>query len=170
LPNSLQLFAPAGNNCNTFAGWAHEARQDGPVDRNDPPPVSSSDDVMALTRIRSACAGLPEVEEAELQGRPLFRVRRRRFAIFNGAASPARPRWQRFGRSLHVLTDPTELAALRQDPRFEVSPHHGVLGWMALALHPSTTDWAEVAELLEAAYRQAAPRSLGETLDLRRER
>ena len=140
------------------------------MDPNDPPSVSpSGDDVMALARIRSACADLPGVDESALQGRPLFRVRRRRFAIFNGAASPARPRWRRFGRSLHVLTDPGELAALRQDPRFRESPHHGALGWMALDLDP-TTDWDEVAELLEAGYRQAAPRTLVELLDGRRGR
>jgi hypothetical protein len=139
------------------------------VDLSYPSPAHAADAV-ALARVRSACAGLPEVEEAELQGRPLFRVRRRRFAIFNGAASPARPRWQRFGRSLHVLADPGELVALGQDARFRESPHHGALGWVALDLDPSTTDWDEVAELLESGYRQAAPRPLVERLDRRRGR
>ena len=127
--------------------------------------AARANDAFALSRLRAACAGLPEVEEAELQGRPLFRVRKRRFAIFNGATSPARPRWQRFSRSLHFLAEPGELEALRQDHRFEASPHHGANGWMALDMDIVTIDWDEVAELLEAGYRQAAPRPLIDILD-----
>jgi predicted DNA-binding protein (MmcQ/YjbR family) len=136
-----------------------------PPDRHVDAERATDDD--ALARVRSVCAHLPEVEEAELQGRPLFRVRRRRFAIVNGATSPPRPRWDGCGRSLHVLADEAELEALRQDPRFSESPHHGSLGWVALALDPDDTDWAEVAELLEAGYRRAAARDLVEQLDRR---
>lgn len=125
-------------------------------------------DAEVLGRIRAVCLSFPEVEEAELQNRPLFRVRRRRFAIVNLAASPPRPRWQGFGRSLHVLTEPAEREALRHDGRFEQSPHHGDHGWMALVLaDPSAVDWTEIAELLEAGYRQAASRDLIEALDQR---
>lgn len=125
-------------------------------------------DADVLARIRAVCLDFPEVEEAELQGRPLFRVRHRRFAIVNGAASPARPRWQGFGRSLHVLTEPTEEEALRHDPRFEPSPHHGDRGWTALAIGPASVDWVEIAELLEAGYRRAAGGELVARLDRRR--
>lgn len=126
-------------------------------------------DAQVLGRIRAICLAFPEVEEAELQDRPLFRVRRRRFAIVNGTTAPARPRWQGFGHSLHVLTEPAEQEALRHDPRFEPSPHHGHAGWMALRLDdPTAIDWTEVAELLEAGYRQAASRDLVEVLDQRR--
>src|SRR4051794_30149656 len=41
-------------------------------------------DQSVLDRVRSICAALRESEEGVLQGRPLFHVRRRRFAIFNG--------------------------------------------------------------------------------------
>ena len=44
--------------------------------------------------------------------RPLFRVGKRRFAIFNGAGSPPRPAWNSSGRSLHFLADPLEVEAL----------------------------------------------------------
>jgi predicted DNA-binding protein (MmcQ/YjbR family) len=103
-----------------------------------------------------------------LQNRPLFRVRTRRFAIFNGNASPRRPRWQGFGRSLHFVSDPQEREALLQDARFVTSPHHGDRGWLALDLETEKPDWAEVAELLETAYRQVATRRLIETLDATR--
>jgi predicted DNA-binding protein (MmcQ/YjbR family) len=117
------------------------------------------DDDAALGRIRDWCTSFPHVEEAQLQGRRLFRVRRRRFVIFNGAEAPARPRWAHFGRSVHFLADPLEVDALRSDGRFSASPHHGDRGWLALSLD-GAVDWAEVGELVEAAYRQAAPRQL----------
>lgn len=115
-------------------------------------------DEAALARIRGICNGFEGADEGRLQDRPLFRVGRRRFAIFNGAASPARPRWSAFGRSLHFLTDPHERDALAQDSRFVASPHHGDRGWMAIRLNDNgAVDWDEVHELLDAAYRQVAP-------------
>ena len=102
-----------------------------------------------LDRIRAACLALPEVEEIELWGGPLWRVRRRRFAVHNAAPT----------HSLHVLTDPDERAALRSDPRFSVSPHHGERGWMALDLD-ADVEWSEIAELLDTAYRCVAGREL----------
>ena len=54
---------------------------------------------------------------------------------------------------------------LRQDPRFATSPHHGDRGWIALNLESDTTDWVEIAELLETAYRQVANRQLIAMLD-----
>jgi len=116
-------------------------------------------DSIALERVRRICIGFAGAEEAELQNRPLFRVRKRRFALFNGAGSPPRPRWSSSGRSLHFLTDPLEVEALRQDRRFAPSPHHGERGWMALRLDAQDVDWDEVAELLESAYRQVLPRT-----------
>ena len=110
-----------------------------------------------LKRVRDICRTLDGADEGELQGRPLFRVGRRRFAIFNGLASPARPRWQASGRSLHFLGDPEERDALRQDRRFVPSPHHGDRGWFAMRLD-ADVDWTEVAELLRSAHRQVSRR------------
>jgi predicted DNA-binding protein (MmcQ/YjbR family) len=116
-------------------------------------------DLEALRRIRDICASFIEADEGELQDRPLFRVGRRRFAIFNGAGSPPRPRWAGCGRSLHFLADEVEIDALLRDRRFATSPHHGDRRWMFLRLDVVSVDWAEVSELLDAAYRQVAPRS-----------
>jgi predicted DNA-binding protein (MmcQ/YjbR family) len=124
-------------------------------------------DERALARLRSICLAFPEAEEAVLQDRPLFRVRSRRFALFNGASSPPRPRWKDFGRSLHFVTDPQDREALRQDGRFAPSPHHGDRGWVAISLETTAVDWTELAELLEAAYRHVAGRALVERLDRR---
>ena len=126
------------------------------------------EDERDLARIRELCRRLPEVAEGQLQDRPLFHVRRRRFALFNGDGSPARKRWREFGRSLHFVTDPHERDALARDPRYRVSPHHGFRGWMALDLHNDHGDWPEIARLLEAAYRQVATRELIAMLDAER--
>lgn len=118
-----------------------------------------ADDHTALERIRRICLALPGVDEGELQGRPLFRVGRRRFAIFNGVGAPPRPRWETSGRSLHFLAEPGEREALRNDDRFVASPHHGDRGWLSIRFDEGP-DWREFAELLDAAYRQVAPASV----------
>jgi hypothetical protein len=117
-------------------------------------------DAAVLGRVRRICARFPEADEGELQSRPLFRVGRRRFAIFNAATSDQRPRWAGSGRSLHFLADPLEIHALSQDGRFRGSPHHGDRGWLALPMDDVVgIDWIEVTELLESAYLQIRPRS-----------
>ena len=126
-----------------------------------------SDDARTLDRLRRICLAFPEADESTLQDRPLFHVRRRRFAIFNGADAPARPRWAGAGCSLHFLTDPAERDALRAEPRVRVSPHHGDRGWMSVSLDVPP-DWAEITELLESAYRTAAPNELVVQLDAAR--
>lgn len=119
---------------------------------------TARDDEIALERVRAICDQFDGADEGELQDRPLFRVGRRRFAIFNGATSPPRPRWNASGRSLHFVTDPLELDALRADARFTPSPHHGDRGWLALRLDDvDAVDWDELAKLLDAAYRRVAP-------------
>jgi len=117
-------------------------------------------DRTTLDNIRSICEQFAGVDEGLLQDRPLFRLGSRRFAIYNGCCSPPRPRWSSSGPSLHFIADPDEIAALRQDGRFSSSPHHGDRGWLAVSLEdPVGTDWVEIAELLEASYRQVAPRN-----------
>ena len=114
-------------------------------------------DEHVLGRVRRICLALDGADEGELQGRPLFRVGRRRFAIFNGHGSPPRPRWESSGRSLHFLSDPSERDAFRQDPRFVLSPHHGDRGWFAIRLDDAV-DWSELAEILHAAHATASSR------------
>ena len=120
-------------------------------------------DERTLAWLRDVCLAFPEAVEARLQDRPLFVVRRRRFALLNGVSSPPRPRWAGCGRSVHVLTAPEERSALAADPRFTPSPHHGDRGW--LAVDPVAVTRTELAELLDAAYRVAAPATLVARLD-----
>ena len=123
------------------------------------PALTDPEDIAALDRVRKICLPLPDAAETELQGRPLFHVGRRRFALFNGQSSPRRPRWNSSGRSLHFLADPLELDALRQDRRFAASPHHGDRGWFAVRLDTDEIGWKELTELLESAHRQVARRT-----------
>ena len=118
-----------------------------------------------LERIRKICARFPEAEEGTLQDRPLFHVRRRRFAILNDDSSPYRKRWEGFGRSLHFMTDPSQRSRLEKDTRFSASPNHGFRGWMALDLAPDQLDWSEVGGLLESAYRVVAGKELIAEMD-----
>jgi predicted DNA-binding protein (MmcQ/YjbR family) len=117
--------------------------------------MAAATDEDLLEQVHHICLAFDGADEGELQARPLFRVGRRRFAIFNGLDSPKRPRWEASGRSLHFLSDPSESHALGQDPRFEPSPHHGDRGWFACRLD-DTVDWSELTELLESAHRHAA--------------
>ena len=114
----------------------------------------ADDEQTALARIRAICATFEGAAESLLQDRPLFHVKRRRFAIFNGASSPSSPRWSAAGRSLHFLSDPGERHALLQDPRYTPSPHHGDRGWLAIRLDADAVDWRELTELLHAAHGQ----------------
>lgn len=91
--------------------------------------------------------------------RPLFRVRRRRFALFNGESSPPAKRWRGWGRSLHFLSEIDDREGLASDKRLRPSPHHRHRGWLAIDLD-DRTDCAELAEFIDAAYRQAAPAAL----------
>jgi hypothetical protein len=118
-----------------------------------------------LERIRRICVHFPEAEEGTLQHRPLFHVRRRRFAILNDEGLPYRKRWEGFGPSLHFLTDPVQRISLQEDSRFKASPHHGFRGWMALDLRSDQLDWSEVARLLASAYRAVAGRELVAEMD-----
>ena len=62
----------------------------------------------------------------------------------------------RFGFAVAFKPEPAERPALVHDPRFYVPPYLGPSGWLALDLTVAPVDWTEVAELLEASYRQVA--------------
>ena len=126
--------------------------------------AARSIDVERIGRLRTICQRFPEAEEALIQGRPLFHVRRRRFAILNGTSFPIRKRWMGCGSSLHFATDKQTYAALSRDPRFEPSPHHGFRGWLSIPLSDDA-DWLEIDHLIESAYRHVATNELVLELD-----
>jgi hypothetical protein len=120
-----------------------------------------ADDLDAFGPIREICLRFDGAEEAELRARPLFRVGRRRFALFNGASSPPLPRWNGSDQSLHSGYAGRG-RALREDTRFGASPHRGHRGWLVVRLDVGVIEWDEIADLLRSAYLQVAhrPRAL----------
>jgi len=112
-----------------------------------------------LDKLRQICGLFPEAEEGLLQDRPLFHVRRRRFAIYNCIDAPYRKRWEGFGRSLHFATSPDQKVHLSADTRFVESPHHGFRGWMSVGLDDES-NWRELNDLLLFAYRHVANKKL----------
>ena len=105
-----------------------------------------------LGRLRELCSALPEAVEFESHGRPNFRAGTGRvFAVYG--AGPDHP------HALNVRIDPADEDGLRADPRFFVPKYYP--DRLAFDLDTTGTDWEEVAELLESAYRTvAAPRLL----------
>ena len=111
-----------------------------------------------LHALRPLALGFPEAVEVETFGRPTFRAGKI-FAQYGIT--------ERFPRVLVVKPDPDEREALVRDPRVVVPPYYGPFGWLALDLAAQPVDWTEVAELLDASYRQIALKRMLRALDAR---
>ncbi|GAA4677131.1 MmcQ/YjbR family DNA-binding protein [Gordonia humi] len=114
-----------------------------------------------LARVRACALALPEATEKIAHGRPTFRCGKM-FAMYGGSRkgetrSP-------IDTALLIIPDPGETQALEQDARFFVPAYMGAYGWLGIDLadHP---DWDEVAELLDASFRQIAPKRAVAALD-----
>src|SRR5690606_26785461 len=120
-----------------------------------------------LARVREICLALPGAAEKISHGRPNF-FTRKVFAIFGGSlkgdhfAPVAR-------NALLFLPDASERTALLEHERFFVPAYVGTNGWLGLSFHViggvERVDWAEVAELVDASYRNTAPARLVRELD-----
>ncbi|MCH1867333.1 MmcQ/YjbR family DNA-binding protein [Nocardioides sp. CFH 31398] len=119
-----------------------------------------------LTRLRELALALPEAYEKEAWGRPTFRAGKI-FAIYGGGVKVAPGDHEPHDRAVLVKPEPGEVAALDEDPRFFVPAYYGPFGWRGLDLDGEDVDWTEVAELLDASFRQVASRSAVKELDSR---
>ena len=117
-----------------------------------------ADDDPYLPELRRICLALPEATEVESWGRPTFRAGKM-FAIFS--ALPEAP----FG--VIFKPAPEEMEALRNDPRFQAAPYYDPASWIALDFEAADVDWGEVAELMDASYRQVALKRMIAALDRR---
>jgi predicted DNA-binding protein (MmcQ/YjbR family) len=129
-------------------------------------PKMFSDEDPYLARVRTLAAELPESAEKVSHGRPAFYTRRV-FAYYGGSHRDDGA-WVEHGHSLVVLPDPEDRRALLDDERTYVPAYLGPSGWVGLDLDEGT-DWAEVAELLDASYRMTAPKRAIDQLDARRD-
>ncbi|GAB2936156.1 MmcQ/YjbR family DNA-binding protein [Rhodococcus aerolatus] len=116
-------------------------------------PVTFSDDDPHLADVRRLALALPEAVEKVAWGRPTFRA---------GASGKMFAVYER-GPVLVVKPEPAEREALLADPRFTSPAYWGASGWVGLTL--AAPDLDEVAELLDASYRQVALKRLVRVLD-----
>lgn len=107
-----------------------------------------ADDDPFLAELREVCLALPETAEVEAWGRPTFRAGKKMFAVFEG--NDDHP------YAVVLKPEADERPALLEDGRFYVPAYFGPGGWVALDLTAAPVDWKEVAELVEASYRQVA--------------
>jgi len=116
-----------------------------------------SDDDPYLEDLRKVCLAFPEALEVEAWGRPTFRAGKKLFAVFDsGDEHPF---------AVIFKPDPADRPGLLSDARFYSPPYFGPSGWLALDFTVAPVDWAEVAELMDASYRQVALKRMLKTLD-----
>jgi predicted DNA-binding protein (MmcQ/YjbR family) len=113
------------------------------------------DDDPYLARIRELALALPEASEKVSHGRPAF-FTRKVFAYY-GASLKEDGEWVQHPHALLVLVDPSDRLALLEEERTFTPAYLGPSGWIGVDLD-ETTDWTEVAELLDASYRLTAPK------------
>jgi hypothetical protein len=123
-----------------------------------------SDDDPGLAELRRICFGLPGVEERISHGRPTFRAGKI-FAAFGGSEKISPGEHRQVPSALIFQPDPLELPAIDEDARFFVPAYYGPYGGRAIDLADPDIDWQEVAELVDASYRQVAPKKLLAELD-----
>jgi hypothetical protein len=114
-----------------------------------------------LTRIRTFCLALPEVNERLSHGAPTFFIRdRKTFATMHDNHHGD-------GRlALWVAAPPgvQGLLVAQEPERFFVPAYVGPRGWLGVRLDVDV-DWDEIAQILEDAYRTVAPARLVAQLD-----
>lgn len=123
------------------------------------------DDDPVLARVRRVALALPEAREKVSHGRPAF-FTTKVFAYYGGSQK-VEGVWVSHDQCVMVLLGPEERAAMIDDLRVFVPAYLGPSGWLGLELPSVEEDagWDEVAELLDASYRQSAPKKLVAELD-----
>ncbi len=113
------------------------------------------DDDPVLARVRELALALPDADEKVSHGRPAF-FTKKVFAYYGGSVR-VDGEWVAHDRAIIFVPDPDDVRALGEDPRVWVPAYLGAYGWLGLDLD-GVDDWDEVAELLDASYRQTAPK------------
>ncbi len=127
-------------------------------------PQMFDDDDPFLQRVRELVEGFPGADTKVSHGRPAF-FTKKIFAYYGGSVKVDGV-YVQHEHSLMVLPDPGDRQALIEDARSYVPAYLGPYGWIGIDLDEST-DWTEIAELLDASYRLTAPKQLIAELDAR---
>jgi predicted DNA-binding protein (MmcQ/YjbR family) len=117
-------------------------------------------DPEVAARLQTICMAFPDaVEDWESVGRPVFKVRKKIFAMQHG--HQGRP-------SLWIKAPPGMQAPLvaAQPDRLFVPPYVGSKGWIGLWLD-GEPDWAAIADFIDESYRMTASQRQIAALDAR---
>ncbi|WP_460846296.1 MmcQ/YjbR family DNA-binding protein [Phytohabitans suffuscus] len=106
-----------------------------------------------LGRVRALALAFPDAAQKVSHGRPAF-FTTKVFAYYGGSVR-VEGGYRQHERSVLVLVDPGERAALLEQDRCYVPAYLGGYGWIGVDL-ADDTDWGEVNELLDASYRRTA--------------
>lgn len=120
------------------------------------------DDDPVLGRVRDIALAFPGADEKVSHGRPAFFTKK--VFSYYGGAQKVDDEWVQHPRSVMFLPDADERHALVDHPRVWVPAYLGPSGWLGFDLDDGT-DWAEVAELIDASYRLTAGKRLVAELD-----
>ncbi|HEU5160315.1 MAG TPA: MmcQ/YjbR family DNA-binding protein [Streptosporangiaceae bacterium] len=113
-----------------------------------------------VERLRTLCLALPETTERLSHGEPTWFVRgKKTFVMYADHHHD-----DRLGFWCAAPPGAQEALVAAAPERFFVPPYVGHRGWLGVRLDVEV-DWAEVAELVEDAYRAVAPRRLIAQLD-----
>lgn len=109
-----------------------------------------------LERVRTLCRGLPETEERLSHGAPTFFVRGKRAFVMYMDDHHGDGRL-----ALWCNAPPGAQHSLVREHqrRFFVPPYVGSRGWVGVRLDVDP-NWDEIADIIEDAYRMAAPQPL----------
>jgi hypothetical protein len=112
-----------------------------------------------LARVRKLCLALPEATEKLSHGSPTWFVKKTFVMYLDDHHGDGR-------LALWCAAAPGVQAELvGQEPdRFFVPPYVGGRGWLGVRLDRDP-DWDEIAEIIEDAYREVAPKRLLAVLD-----
>jgi predicted DNA-binding protein (MmcQ/YjbR family) len=108
-----------------------------------------------LHRVSALALAFPGAEMKVSHGRPAF-FTKKIFAYYGGSIKGANE-WIQHPQSVLVIPDPGDRQALVEDSRVYLPGYLGPYGWIGIDLD-QRTDWAEIAELLDASYRLTAPK------------
>ena len=130
-------------------------------------PIMFRDDDPGLAELREIALALPAAVEFVSHGRPCFKAgeKGKVFATFGAGLKTGPGEHRRIDSALTVKIPLEELPAFDDDERFFVPMYAGTAPWRAIDLARSGMDWAEIAELVDASYREVAGKRLLAELD-----
>lgn len=111
-------------------------------------------------RVRAICRGFPEVTERVSHGAPAFFVGKQFVALWDEGHHE-----DQFPHLWCAASPGVQEELVASSPRFFRPPYVGGRGWIGVRLD-GRVDWAELAEVLEDAYRTVAPARSVAALDL----